>query len=217
MSLWLLLACAGDPQDTGPAPPRATVHLDWVDHPGTWTTALGWTVTLDQGWLVSLGAELLACTTDALDKAHGNAVAAHLHSPHVEALHDPVDHVMGTLVMDGTALCTALWHVGRPTAADDVADLPTGVDLVGLGLSLYLRGVAEHPDHAALEFEGGSAAEGGNELALEEPVGDQDLDLHVVRDPAGLFEGIDFAAGTGGEVADAALVNLVLGSVFEVE
>ena len=215
--LFLLLACNETPQDTGPASPTATVHLAWSAHEGLWETDLGWSVTLEQGWLVSTGVELLNCPTEDPGKDHGEAMDERLHAPHVEALHAPEDQVMGTLRMDLGELCAAAWHVGRPTRSDEVVGLPIEVDLIDQGLSLYLEGTASQAGRDPLPFAGGSSLEGGQELVLAERVGTADLSLHVVRDPETLFDGIDFEALTTGEIADAAIVNLALATRFELD
>ncbi len=213
----LLLACSGSAEDSAEPAPVATVHLAFDDHGGTWETAEGWTVTLDQGWVVTTGASLGACPTEDLGKDHGTSVDERLRAPHVEALHTRSDQVLGTLVMGVGALCDAAWQVGRASSTDQVVGAPVEVDLIGEGLSLYLAGSARVAGTDPVLFAGGSSLEGEQGLPLDDRVGQVDLDLRIVRDLGPLFDGLDFSALTSGQVADAALINLAEGARFEVQ
>ncbi|MCB9525805.1 MAG: hypothetical protein H6702_20880 [Myxococcales bacterium] len=208
-----------------------TAHAD-----GAWsvTNDLGHVITVTRGYLTTYSVELAECSD--LDGATGQrgwlrsllgggvAHAGHDDVPNpvamqvaqVETLVPLSPRQLGTAAVIGRTYCRAHYLVAR--APEDALDLPNDVDMVATALLLEGTWQAT-PEAAPQPFAVRTSLANGRIAELVKPGDDTAFRLDttaqpgarvtVWRDPARLFDGVDFGAMGDRAVQRALLTNLM--------
>lgn len=185
---------------------------------GSWQTVndLGYTVTVEEGYVVFASADLIECEHDhatnwwqmlfggSAHAGHGGGVNPTAVVPVlVESLSAPQTTALGMVSGSEPAYCQGHYVVAQATAE---IDQPVGVDLTGS--SLYVRGTYQPAgSKTAQPFEMQTALAWGEIDDLRLPVqdgtgewptvhaetGSQSIEITVLRNLGTLFNGVDFA------------------------
>ncbi len=191
----------------------AVVVTDASENAGPWTTNLGYSVTLDEGYLTLSAVELVACRTASRPVPFfGSGVAfAHLTSttrlgtPFVQSLLSAPKTMLGRIAPPATTYCGV--GVAFGAAEGSAHDLPATPNMIGK--TLHLRGVATREDESfpfMIETSLLSRVDFEAKLDLTER-GDQ-VTIAISRDPKKLFDGIEFSSLFGDSLTNAVVENV---------
>ncbi len=225
-----LLAGCGD-APAAPPPPEPASHdvaylLSWDDasitrHTDGWSTTndVGTTITVHRGWWVSFSADLVACDPSASlwDRLVPDAFAGHsttigpatVSAPVVESLTAMQSTELGRVHLDANTFCQAHYLAAR--APNDVKQPPTDVDMIGA--TLFIEGTY---GPAGTPFTIRNDMAHGRLIATQVDTSFADRTVELRRDPARMFDGVDFAGATELQLAWRVLWNVVEGATVVV-
>jgi hypothetical protein len=190
---------------------------------------LGYTVTLQRGYLVTQRAGLLFCDhphgpfswlamRPPVVRAHEEDLAGVVSRLWVEPLHEPVPRSYGQRTVNDPAYCQASVQVAPATSTAD--QLPDDLDLVGM--SLYLEGTYQigNSDEApfVITNNGSHGLSTGLHRAAdrntlyEARIGQEVVQVTIERNLGAMFNGIDFANQPADQAGRTALRNVVGGT-----
>lgn len=211
---------------------EAEYTLAWADEGATasaggwsFTTDLGYEVSLTSAYVVSYWAQLVPCDNAGAFRALAGGPAGHGENDHsvvvapvVEALGSPAEYTLGESAFDANDYCGIHYLIGS-TADPPPAELPDDVDMTGL--SLYLAGSWSPPGGGdPVPFQVSTDVANGVILLFDDPSiiegapGEGEaarLTVRVERALAPVFDGIDLAAVDDDTLVFRALVNLLAG------
>ena len=238
---------SGCRSDTAPsAPHTVSYRLEWdqegvVPHSGGagWQTTndRGYRVHLERGYLVNYSMELVECPKEALESGTDplwawfpvqTAWAGHMpttpnpaaiHTPHIEALHAPVDFEVGSMLLAAQRYCRIHYLVAR--ANRSAVGLPEDVDMVER--SLWVRGTYQGAAAATAQpFELATSAAnatltdlfppgrfGSQGAAIVVDTGKEDARVVIHRRLKPLFDGVDFDTMPPARIERQVLQNLI--------
>lgn len=213
----------------------AVAHAD-----GGWsvTNDLGYTVTVERGYVVDFSTQLIACEHSHawggiawLEKLVGVAVVQAGHSSGdvdpaalttatAEPIHSPALRELGTVTVNEPDYCEGHYLVAR--ADGDTLNLPDDLDLHGM--SLTIEGTYQRADmDAPVTFTAQTALANGaiTTLSRVDLAGFRDVHVEISDEPVyvtiqrrldTLFDGVDFAAMSRDEIGQAVLWSLIDGT-----
>lgn len=190
------------------------------------TNNQGYSITLEEGYLVSYGMTLKDCphshgwfTTlvNSLNPASvsaghssGSDDPAEVTIPTVENLLSPTTIDYGMVTLEEPSYCEGFYLMGR---AEPTAENLPNDDFIGT--SLYISGVATAPDGSQIAFEAETNIAWGKLIDLTEQafIGET-LTINLQRDMTTLFDEINFANITNDEITRQVFRNLVKNAAF---
>lgn len=250
----VLLTVAGCRSDSAPSAPHTVGYrLEWswgstqADPSGSgWQTVndRGYRVHLERGYLVDYSMELVECPKEALESGVDSlwawlparaAWAGHMpttpnpaaiHTPHVEALHAPVDFDVGSIQLAAQRYCRIHYLIARSNRS--AVGLPEDVDMVER--SLYVRGTYQATTAATpRSFELATSAAnavltelfppgrvGAQGAAIVVDTGRENARVVIQRQLQSLFDGIDFDTMPPARIERQVLQNLIDRTVIAV-
>lgn len=231
-----LAGCRSSPAPS--TPHTVTYRLEWSQEGiATDPDSTGWQVTNDRGYrvhvergyLADYSMELVECPKDPVAWfAARPAWAGHapttpnpaaIHTPHIEALHAPVDFDVGSMLLGAQRYCRVHYLIAR--ANRSAVGLPDDVDMVER--SLYVRGTSQGATAAAPRpFElSASAANaaltelfppgrfGTHDAAIIVDTGRENARVVIRRVLKSLFDGVDFDTMPAARIERQVLQNLI--------
>lgn len=199
-----------------------TTGVAYTDAGWSTETALGYTVEVTDGWLVTREVQLVPCPDEdtaarrilrALAPVQ-TAWAGHPDDDRdpsavyglAESLADPSDTRLPAASTAGGPYCRAHYLAAR--ADSDIEDLPTDVDLDRV--TLTLAGTWTHPDGSSGSFDVSTSLNTGTFIELDAEIAAGDgVSVEVVRPLAALVDTIDFATADDDAISSAVLTALV--------
>lgn len=196
-----------------------TYLFDWQSEPTTITNDLGYTISLDEAYLLNASLELVPCEdisfwdlfkAQTVYAGHGTSAISETRSlvAAVESLTQP--QAQERMASASQADYCQVHYLVAP-ALDSAEFLPPITpSFIGKTISLsgtYISAESAEPIGFSIE----SALAWGGFLALPAPItaSNNPVELHVQRDMNSLFDGIDFATTSADDQAKSILRNLI--------